>query len=286
MSIKICVITPISHLREFGNLGEMDMSLSHLIVDEPDGAYARYYKQQREKGRFVILDNSAFELEQQGRGLDPDPVLDAAEVTNPSEVIATDVLFDGEATIESTKRFIQRMKDRGVFGKYQIMGVVQGKDVNEWLDCFHRLLSLPINTIGLSKLSIPVSFLGDKESSGCVSRARLDCTATIDHIMNIAYYRNITAHLLGGDNWTAWEMNKQKHYPWIRSNDSSCAVWYGSYEQVFNEEGKIEDIILEKPDLENKDPYTARRISHYHLTHGNQASILRNIAVWHKASKV
>jgi len=288
MSIKVCVITPISHLQVFGSLGEMDMSLSHLILEDPKGPYTDYYKRQRQNGRFVILDNSAFELEQQGKGLDPDPVLDAAEITNPSEVIATDCLFDGPATIESTTRFIKRMRERGVLHKYQVMGVVQGHTKDEWLTCLNRLMDMDeINTIGLSKLAVPISFLGDKESSGCVARARVECVETIAECYGWELNDPFTTlcskefHLLGGDNWTPWEIAQQVRYPWIRSNDSSAAVWYGRYHKVFNVEGKIQDIILDKPDLENKDGDTADALE----TVGVQADILENIVRWHMAAK-
>ena len=283
MSIKICVITPISHLKNFARLGEMDMSLSHLVLENPIGPYVEYYKEQRELGRFVILDNSAFELEQQGKGLDPDPVLDACELTNPNEVIATDCLFDGPATIESTKRFIQKMLDRGVFGKYQIMGVAQGKTKQEWWDCFKQLLDLPIDTIGLSKLAVPVSYFGEKESSGCVSMSRIMCVEDIAHRygFDAETINGKRIHLLGGDNWLPREINQQKRYKWIRSNDSSAAVWYGRHNKVFNDEGKIRDIILNKPDLENKDPDTSYALDKV----GVQADILENIIHWHLASK-
>lgn len=292
MSIQICVITPTSHLKVYGALGEMDMSLSHLVLEDPTGSYARYYKEQRERGRFVILDNSAFELEQQGKGLDPDPVLDAAEITNPSEVIATDCLFDGPATIQSTKRFISRMRERGVLGRYKVMGVVQGRSRDEWLTCLSVLMDMPeVNTIGLSKLSVPMSFLGEKESDGCVARSRIECTKTIDRCYNDPFatwdsgepkrLKEKDFHLLGGDNWTVWEMEQQVQYPWIRSNDSSCAVWYGRFRRTFNDEGKIEHIITDKPDLENRDVGTEKQLS----TTEVRAAIMENIARWHKVCK-
>jgi len=291
MSIKICVITPISHLETFSSLGEMDMVLSHLVLQDPTGPYVQYYKKQKEKGRFILMDCSAFELEQQGKGLEPDPVLDACEIVGVSEVIATDCLFDGPATIESTKRFVERMRERGVLGKYQVMAVVQGKTQEEWWNCFEKLIRIPeVQTIGLSKLSVPVSFLGEKESSGCVARSRLLCT---ERIYNDPQYGGAGAmpgtpllwkkkfHLLGGDNWLPWEIKQQVKYPWIRSNDSSAAVWYGRYRKIFFEDGKIRDIILDKPDLENKDADTADALNKV----GVQADILENIIRWHIASK-
>lgn len=284
MSIKICVITPISHLQVYSGLGEMDMSLTHLIAEDPSGDYAKHYKEQREKGRFVILDNSAFELEQQGKGLDPDIVLDAAVVTNPSEVIATDVLFDGEATVQSTQRFIERMRDRGVLGKYRVMAVPQGRTQEEWKKCFEKLFYMEgVNTIGLSKLSVPMSWLGEKESNGNCATARLECAAWIKSECYPLQMSGAEIHLLGGDNWTIYEMQEhiKRGHTFIRSNDSSCAVWYGRYRRTFNEEGKIPQIIMGKPDLENQDPATEKVLSTIEV----RAAIMENIARWHKACK-
>jgi len=283
MSIKICVITPTSHLQTYASLGEMDMSLAHLILEEPEGLYAKYYKEQSKEGRFVILDNGLFELEAQGIGAVVDSVLDAAEITNPSEVIATDVLFNGVRTIESTENFIKRMKERDLLGNYRVMAVPQGSCEVEWWDCFCYLARMPeVDTIGLSKLSVPVSFLGEKHSSGNCAIARLKCTQRIanEYIHDLPRGVHMpTVHLLGGDNWTAWEMTQQVQYDWIRSNDSSCAVWYGASGHVFDEEGMIDNIILEKPDLENTKQDTSSTLD------WGCSYILENIVRWHMACK-
>jgi hypothetical protein len=287
MSIKICVITPISHLETFESLGEMSMVLSHLVLERGgDNPYAKYYQRQREKGRFILLDNSLFEYEAQGVGVGIDACLDAAEIIQPNEVIAEDVLFDGERTIESTKRFINQMDKRGTLGRIQIMGVVQGKTRDEWLTCLNQLMDIKeVNTIGLSKLSVPMSFLGEKESGGCVACSRLECTSLIDRCYDYnpdgRTIRGKCFHLLGGDNWLPWEIKQQTQYPWIRSNDSSAAVWYGSSGEVFNEEGKIENIILGKPDLENKCWTTANALDDLAV----RAYIMKNIIRWHMAAK-
>ena len=157
MSIQICVICPVSNLEEFASLGEVDMSLTHIVLK--DNKYAKYYKEQRKYGRHVILDCSAFEMQKQGKGMDPGPVLKAASMTNPTEVIATDVLYDAAATIESTKDFIKLMKKNKVLGKYKLMVAIQGRTVDEWMSCFETILQMKeVNTIGLSKLSVPESF--------------------------------------------------------------------------------------------------------------------------------
>jgi hypothetical protein len=268
------------------------MILSHLVLKNGgDNPYTNYYKRQREKGRFIILDNGAFECEAQGVGVGIDACLDAAEIIQPNEVIAEDVLFDGERTIESTKRFIDRMDQRGMLGKYKVMAVVQGRTMDEWFVCFNELMRIKeVDTIGLSKLSVPVSFLGEKESSGCVARSRLECTKTINRILGPSIcFANLDPsspmgkrfHLLGGDNWLPWEIKQQTQYSWIRSNDSSAAVWYGMYSRMFSEEGKINEIILEKPDLENRLTRTRLDMDNPHV----QTYIMHNIIRWHMAAK-
>lgn len=282
MGIKICVITPISHLQVYGNLGEMDMSLAHLVLENGgDNKYAEYYRAQSQKGRFVVLDNGLFELQKQGVGVGIESVIKAMMITKPSEVIAEDVLFSSNDTIESTKNFIKAMKSHGIFGQCQVMGVPQGRTIDEWWKCFEAMLELPINTIGLSKLSVPQSFLGTITEPGCVARARLECTALIEKEIPASWLTlaDKQVHLLGGDNWTAWEMKQQTKYNWIRSNDSSCAVWYGKDRLVFNDEGKIDQIITQTPDLENHNPETEA------LLDETQTYILENIVRWHLATK-
>jgi hypothetical protein len=287
MSIKICVISPISHLETYSPLGDIDMSLAHLVLENRgDNPYARYYRKQKEKGRFICLDNSLFELQKQGVGVGIDAVLEAAKITNPSEIIAEDVLYSSNDTIESTKEFIKTMKNRGMFGSYQIMGVVQGRTKEEWWKCFKDLTQLPINTIGLSKLSVPMAFLGVTAEEGCVARARLECTKLIEQEYGCQAVSNSIAngkqiHLLGGDNWAVWEMTQQKKYSWVRSNDSSCAVWYGRHGLVFNEKGKIDSFLREAPDLENYNPETSEALSNVQV----QSCIYQNIAKWHLATK-
>jgi hypothetical protein len=269
------------------------MALTHLIVkgagflhsEHVSNNYTKYFKQKSDEGKWVILDNSAYEIGKleathaTGQGLGPDLVLQAAEIINPSIVIAQDVLCDSQATIESTKHFLRYVEYKGLQGKFLIMAVPQGKTKDEWLMCFETLSKMKgINQIGFSKISVPLSFGGNQAEDGCVSKARLECTKTI----NEHFFAEdlLPVHLLGGDNWLPWELSQQKKYPWIFSNDSSATVWYGLFKQTFDSvSGKIPRIITTKPDLENHEETTEV------LLDRNQAHILHNISVLHKMSK-
>lgn len=302
--MKICIISPTSHVETFSAHGDADMVLTHIVLGLTDVAtgthshesssehkerfqhlrhnYIQYYKERASSGFFTILDNSAYEigkLEAQnasGQGLGPELVIQAAKIVKPSIVICQDVLCDGEATVQATKEFIRYVKDSGEFGNYQLMAVPQGKDESSWLKCYKQLSEMPeINMLGFSKISIPISFGNDQTSPGCVTDARLKCTSIVD-----SEFRNKKdTHLLGGDNHLGRELATQKYYEWIYSNDSSAAVWYGMHGKQFDPKGTIADIITVKPDLENIDAQTEQKLTRH------RANILHNIAVLHRLTK-
>jgi len=289
--MKICIIAPVLSLEKYSNLGDCEMALTHLIVDNPAFSfpkklreqYINYFKKKSQEGKWLILDNSAYEigkLEEKsasGKGLAPELVMQAAELIEPSIVIAQDVLCDREATLESTKSFIKFVKDKGLYGKFQIMGVAQGKNKEQWLESFNDLMNIPeINQIGLSKISVPLCFGDNQHTSGCVSNARLKCTKEISDL----WHQPKKVHLLGGDNMLPWELSQQKKYDWIYSNDSSACFWYGAHGWQFDPvSGSVEKIITAKPDLENAANCTAAK------SYLNRDLILHNISILHKMSK-
>ena len=292
MSIKICIISPASHLKNYSTLGDCEMALTHLIVpnagfhhsDYVKKNYVKYFKKSTSQGRWVILDNSAYEIgnleasSATGKGLGPDLVLQAAAMISPSIVIAQDVLCDREATFESTKAFIKYVKDKGLLGKFQLMAVAQGKTKDEWLASYEELAALKeIDQMGFSKIAVPLSFGGSQVTNGCVAIARLRATQEVEKEFGI----NIKpAHLLGGDNYLPWELRQQKQHPWIFSNDSSACVQYGIHGKSFNPgDGQIENIITDKPDLENNKETTKEILDRHNDI------ILHNIAVLHRWSK-
>jgi len=307
MSIKVCVIAPASHVNLYSNLGDCEMVLSHLVVEDAGfnhtehvrNNYVKYYKQKTAEGKWTILDNSAYEIGKleatsaSGRGLGPDIVLKAAEIINPSIVIAQDILTDRDETYRATKDFINYVKGKGLLGKFQIMAVAQGKTEDEWFDSYIELSLLPeVNQIGFSKIAVPLCFGGNQATAGCVSQARLRCTKKVDELNdNIRYMWSLDkiglsrlkpVHLLGGDNWLPWELNQQKQYPWIFSNDSSAVVWYGAHGKTYDPtDGKIDNIITQKPDLENNHFETETKLS----SSEGVTCILYNISVLHKFSK-
>jgi hypothetical protein len=173
--IDLAVIASIPHLDDLSAAGSIEMALTHLALAHP--GYAAYYRRRAAAGVTVILDNSAYELETAtGRGMAAPAVLDAAERTAAQVVICQDVLYDGAATVASTRRFLAHAAAAADDGHRcrRYMAVPQGRSRAEWLRCHDQLAALPgIAMIGLSKLSVPRCF------PATVAEARLSCVEEV-----------------------------------------------------------------------------------------------------------
>tara|TARA_R100000234_G_scaffold114624_1_gene89940 strand:- start:118 stop:543 length:426 start_codon:yes stop_codon:yes gene_type:complete len=108
-----------------------------------------------------------------------------------------------------------------------------------------------INTIGLSKLSIPESFWGNHyEDFNCL-KSRMHVVASMIADNNTPDTRGKETHLLGSDNGGPLELWFYQHayqaQQWIRSNDTSMPFLYGMHESVIDEHRRtVDDIIMEK----------------------------------------
>lgn len=224
--IDVAVIASTPYLRRLSVAGTIDMALTHRVLAQP--AYAEYFQARTRAGVSVVLDNSAYELQDTtGAGMAAGPVLRAAELTGAQIVVCQDVLFDGPATLRTTQRFLHDARFRDTTGTVglRFIGVPQGRTRAEWLDCYHRLVAMPgIDMIGLSKLSVPRCF------GAPVAEARIECVA---HLLERG--ASTPFHLLGGNRSLPWELREHRRrghdsaeHGGVCSNDSSFAFWYAA----------------------------------------------------------
>jgi hypothetical protein len=236
--IDLAVIAGVPHLHDLSAYGSIDMALTHLVL--ANDTYADYFLARSRAGIGVLLDNSAYELETDtGLGLPADAVLAAADRIAAHVVICQDVLYDGAATVVTTKTFVAEAAGIG----YELMAVPQGRTRAEWLDCYRQLVQIPgVSMIGLSKLSVPRSF------DGPVAESRLDCVKTL-----VQTGVPLPLHLLGGDRSLPWELAehlRQGHDSAVVSSDSSFAFWYpATGTPVDAVTGRAEREAPGKPDL-------------------------------------
>jgi hypothetical protein len=255
--IDIAVIASLPHLDDLAARGSIRMALTHLALAHP--GYARWHAAQATAGVTVILDNSAYEREHtSGAGMTAADVLHAARLTGAAEVICTDVLFDGPATITATQRFLAQAAESAA-PDVRFMAVPQGRTRAEWIACYHTLAQLPgVDVIGLSKLSVPRCWNSD------VAAARLACVTNLHrHEMPPK-----PLHLLGGDRSLAAELREhcQRGHTAVRSNDSSTAYWYAALGLPLNTRtGRAARQAPSKPDLGHR-RLTPRQLA---LAHAN-----------------
>lgn len=123
--------------------GKIHMLLLHLCAQE---VYKLAYK---DVEGYKIMDNSVVEL---GTALTIEKLCDVAEEMDVDEIVLPDVLGDGIATLAAVKDAIKYIFKRyGNDVPFKLMAVAQGNTLDEWMNCHHDLIQLPVHVIGIPK---------------------------------------------------------------------------------------------------------------------------------------
>lgn len=148
---KVATIVPLHHL-ELLNDDEYFLALSHAAENS---MYLRFFREWAEQGKYIILDNSAVELEE------PEPFghyLEKALSMGASEILLPDHFRNPERTLDAAWAAMAALENTGYTGR--IMVVPQGKTVFEWLRNAVELLDVrsvddthglrTVTTVGIS----------------------------------------------------------------------------------------------------------------------------------------
>lgn len=279
--VEIAVISTLDHPR-YSVYGDIFMFLTPLLAGQ--SRHPRYVDYCKRADGYSIIDNGAFELEDEGVGLEFEQVVDAAVECDADEIILTDYLYDGTRTLEAVERSLNVLSARGRTDEFTVHAVPQGEDFDEWSTCFDRLLEDErIDVLGLSKLSVPR--VNDVETSpGYLYRSR---TRTLEQLAERyesdggvlwksgAKSAAKKVHLLGGGPWLGKELASANEFGFVRSVDSSMPVWYGlNGHSISTDTGRVDEV-LDKVDL------------HWdgELTDERHEAIMHNIATLHSFSK-
>lgn len=129
------------------------MALTHLVLK-----YPQYTKAMRDFKGYKVLDNSLIEL---GDAMSMDNILEAAEIIEADEIILPDAFLNNKGTIERVEIALNDICKRNL--PYNIMAVAQGKNLQEWADCFATLESIhEIDVIGIPKVLAKIFPAGRK----------------------------------------------------------------------------------------------------------------------------
>lgn len=186
---------PCKYTKDFPT--EIEFILLHKLINNE--AYRNYYIENKNNGKFKILDNSAFEL---GAGLSDELLMEWAEKINATEIIIPDIYGDKDKTLELMKSFLTKYPDC----KYKLMAVPQGKDSTELNNCFSEMMTeRKITCIGLNKL-------WKRDKSKPHKRTEIEYTLGI-----IKALSDKDVHILGVNDLSDWTLNGLRE---ARSADS------------------------------------------------------------------
>lgn len=120
--MKVSFESPLCLLEESIVYNDYEYCLGHLLDEYEE--YNDFYK--RNRGRYVILDNSVFELE---RAVSKEKFIEYIERIQPSAYIIPDFLDDATTTTLSVTTWDYN-------SHHEKIGVVQGRTYKEALNCF------------------------------------------------------------------------------------------------------------------------------------------------------
>lgn len=169
--MKFCSITPLNNC-DLMYENDYVMLLAHLSKNSEK--YASYA---RNNNNYKIMDNSIIEL---GSAFNMQDLINEAIKCDVDEIILPDEFTEGEETVKRVKESIKWLKENNYLGKFKLMAVCHGKNMDEFFNCFCRLNDIPeIDVIGIPKVV----------SQWMLSRVKMaECFATLT---------NKQIHLLG-----------------------------------------------------------------------------------------
>ena len=139
--IKVSHEVPRCLLYDSENFNDYDYALVHLL--EEDETYREYFLEARDKGRYIILDNSLHEL---GVAFNDAGLLKWVEELHPNEFIIPDVWEDRDASVVNARKWASIELPEGV----EKVAVVQAKTIHEAATCYQTYKDLGYQKIAFS----------------------------------------------------------------------------------------------------------------------------------------
>jgi len=224
--IKLCFIVPTPHILDMAEFSDIHLLLAHQALKDPE--YVKAYKALRDKGHYLIMDNSTFEL---GESISSEKLIEAAFLVQANEIVAPEVIGNISRTIDKVGTFLSSNKSD--LKEFKVGAVVQGESWNAFLRCFHHFLLNPhIDTIYIPMLDPEDSPYKDIPSYSL--RILLNRIRFIEDVSKMFKIEK-PVHLLGLTDGA--ELLVQRRYSFIRSNDSSSAFISGFFGHYYSSKG-------------------------------------------------
>tara|TARA_R110001599_G_scaffold211810_1_gene409339 strand:+ start:1240 stop:2046 length:807 start_codon:yes stop_codon:yes gene_type:complete len=209
--IKISHEVPRCLLKASLEFNDYDYCLPHLL--DQDEEYLQYFIDARDKGRYVIMDNSLHEL---GKAYNSDRLLHWINELEPNEFIVPDVWMNCGQTAAQAKYWKQFKYPK----KTKITAVIQGEDKNQAYLCANLLQNL-----GYKKLCVSygATWYNDffphtnKDMGKALGRIRF-----VQGLLKLEQFKDTKFHLLGCS--IPQEFGWYDNHPQIESIDTSNPV--------------------------------------------------------------
>ena len=229
--IKISHEVPRCLLTASPEFNDYDYCLPHLL--DQDEEYKQYFIDARNKGRYIIMDNSLHEL---GKAYDYDRLLHWVGELQPNEFIVPDVWMKHAQTVSMAKYWKQFNYPK----KTIPIAVIQGEDKNAAYLCAGLLVGLGYNKLCIS---YGADWYNDffphtnKDLGKSLGRIRF-----VNGLLNLKQYNNIKFHLLGCS--VPQEFGWYDNHPQIESIDTSNPVFAALERNIYNSNGLNEKPVL------------------------------------------
>lgn len=139
--MKLAIISPIAHLHELSTMGTIQFALGHI----KDPAYIEFY---RNRSTYCILDNGSYEL---GQSVSFEDILNSAAKIQPDEIVAPDIQWKPDESLNSARHFMKYLHMRGLRRKYKVMVVVWAYGPEDYSIWYEEYLKLKPDVIGVGK---------------------------------------------------------------------------------------------------------------------------------------
>lgn len=273
--MKAALIPPTPNLPDFGQ-GDIHLLLAHLFKNK---AYSAHYTTERERGAYLILDNSAHEF---GEGLRPHTLLDCACAVRAQEVVVPDALDDSALTVqkavEALEEWFERDDQRIRELNPALMYVPQGKDLDDYYACMEELIHLH-EYMAHRKDTRRDFVLGISKDYDQWSCTLMEILETVEGVRESLWEDKeikMHVHLLGWPK-NLWNLNVYaRRFPWIRSTDSCRPFQYAAH------------AILLDPYAEHLPPYPKRHRTAFYTKALNEEQIdfaRHNVEVYKAAAE-
>jgi len=205
---------PLCLLEKSREFNDYEYCLAHKYIK--DEQYKQFYLKSKELGRFIILDNSAHELRNEGY-FDYKLFEKIIEELKPDVYIIPDEFNNKDKTLELAKEWV----NKNLPG--DSMGVIHGKTLIEMAECYYEL----------DKILPPTSMIGINYDEGAYNEflysdnVSQNKSANRSHLIDLMLIINEKRkhHILGCH--IPSDVMRYKPYEWIKTMDTSNPIMSG-----------------------------------------------------------